>query len=646
MAPLTRDIAAERAEIDRAVAGKTVPSLFREIAQRHPDLEALKWRTAEGWQALTWSQYRALVRDATLGLRRLGFHPGEFGLIMARNRPEHLIADLAIAHAAGRSVSIYNTLAPEQIAYIAGHCEAAVAFVEDRGFLAKFLAIRDQLPRLRHVVLVQGAARDTDDGSVVGWEAFMEAGRRVAEADPGAFDAAWAAVKPEDIVSLIYTSGTTGAPKGVTYTHSNILWTLESGRRLAQYQPGERWISYLPLAHIAERFATHWGGIYNVAVNHLVSDPAQLLPALLEVRPTAFVGVPRVWEKFQTGIQLAIAAEPDEQLRAFVQGAIAAGRELAELQQRGESPSPELAARAEAVAPVLAAIRARIGLDQCRLAYTSTAPTPVDVLLFFAAIGLPLVEVWGMSELTGPATANPLGQIKLGTVGPTLPGVEAKLAEDGELLIRGGNVMPAYYRDPGRTSEVFDEEGWLRTGDVATVDADGYYRIVDRKKELLITSGGKNVSPANVEALLKRHPLVGQAIAVGDRRKFISALIVLDQEAAPVWASARGVAAGSTAELAARPEVVAEVRRAVAEANSHLSQAEQVKRFIILPAEWTAESEELTPTLKLKRRVIYEKYAREIEGMYADEPTGHEVSPPQRARQADLDAVAEEMGDN
>jgi long-chain acyl-CoA synthetase len=627
MATVIRDTIAERAEIDGEVAGKTVPSLFREVAERYPDLEALKWRTAIGWQALSWAQYRERVRDATLGLRWLGFEPGEFGLIMARNRPEHLIADLAITHAAGRSVSLYNTLAPEQIAYIADHCAGSVAFLEDRSFLAKFRAVRGQLPWLRRIVLMDGAAGDVDDGWVVGWAKFMAMGRRAAKADPRAFEAAWAGVRADDVVSLIYTSGTTGAPMGVTYTHHNILWTLESARRNAEYQPGERWISYLPLAHIAERFTTHWGGIYNVAINHLLPDPAQLLPMLLDVRPHAFVGVPRVWEKLQTGIELAVATEPDDQRRALLQGAIATGREAAEQEQRGEAPSPELAARAEAMAPVLAAIRGRIGLDQCRLAYTSTAPTPMDVLLFFAALGLPLVEVWGQSECTGPATANPPDRIKLGTVGPPLPGVEVKLAEDGELLIRGGNVMLAYYRDPQRTAAALDDEGWLHTGDVGTVDADSYFRIVDRKRELLITSGGENVSPANVEALLKRNPLIGQAIAVGDRRKFISALIVLDQEVAPVWARTHGIVADSNATLSEEPAVVEEVRRAVAEANRHLAQVEQVKRFTLLPTEWTAESEELTPTLKLRRRVILTKYAAEIEGMYADLPTGYEVVP-------------------
>ncbi|HEX9413454.1 MAG TPA: AMP-binding protein [Ktedonobacterales bacterium] len=552
---VTRDIAAERADIDRAVAGKTVPSLFKDVADAYPDLEALKWRTADGWQALTWAAYRDLVRDATMGLRVLGFEPGEFGLIMASNRPEHLIADLAIIHAAGAAVSLYNTLAPEQVAYIAGHCSGSIAFLQDQSYLDKFLAVRDQLPGLRRVVLMDGDP-GPHWGWVITWREFLDVGHKAALANPREFDATWQSVQPNDIISLIYTSGTTGAPKGVTYTHYNVLWTLESGRRLADYQHGERWLSYLPLAHIAERFATHWGGIYNVGVNHLVPDTTQLLPALLDIHPHIFVGVPRVWEKFQTGIQLGIAAEQDEQRKALIQAAIAASRQKVEMEQRDEAPPPELEARVAAMAPVLTAIRAKIGLDQCRVAYTSTAPTPLEVLFFFASLGMPLVEVWGMSELTGPATSNRMERVKFGTVGPTLLGVEARLDDDGELLIRGGNVMPGYYRDLRRTAEAFEAGGWLRTGDVATVDEDGYYRIVDRKKELIVTSSGKNISPSNIEELLKSSPLIGQAMAVGDRHSYISALIVLDQEVAPLWARANGIGSASLAELATHPLVV------------------------------------------------------------------------------------------
>jgi long-chain acyl-CoA synthetase len=620
-----RDIAAERADIDRAVAGRTVSSLFRDVAQAHPDEVALKWQTPEGWQELRWAEYRAIVRDATMGLRALGFAPGEFGLIMATNRPEHLIADLAITHAGGASVSLYNTLAPEQIAYIIGHCSGSVLFVQDRSFLERVLAVREQIPSVRRVVLLDGDP-GPQWGWVMGWSEFLDVGHKAAMASPREFDEVWGASRPNDLISLIYTSGTTGAPKGVTYTHYNVLWTCEASKRLAGYGDGIRWLSYLPLAHIAERFTTHWGGIYNVGINHLLADITKLLPTLLDVHPHVFVGVPRVWEKFKAGIELGLAAETDEQRRGLVQAAMAGMRQQVELEQQDQPVPPELAARNQAMAPVLTAIRGKLGLDQCQYAYTSTAPTPLDVLYFFASIGLPIIEVWGMSELTGPATSNRVDRVKLGTVGVTLLGVEARLADDGELLIRGGNVTPGYYRDPERTAELIDADGWVHTGDVGTVDDEGFYRIVDRKKELIITSSGKNLSPSNIEALLKNHPLVGQAMAVGDRHSYVCALIVLDAEVAPMWAKAHGISAGSIAELASNPAVVDEVRRGVEEANTHLSRIEQVKRFTILPAEWTAESEELTPTLKLKRRVVYARYGREIEGMYADPPTGHEVT--------------------
>ena len=627
-----RDFAAERAAIDAAVAGKTIPALFHDLATQRPDAPALRWRASDGtWATLTWRAYEQRVREAALGLHALGFGRGQFGLIMARNRAEHLIADLGIVAAGGAAVSLYNTLAPEQIAYIANHCEATIAFVEDRDFLAKFLAIRGQMPHLRHVVLIEGdpgAAGALDDGWVIGWEALLAAGHDAASADPTAFGVSWRQVRPDDIVALIYTSGTTGDPKGVTYTHRNILWTLESSSRLYELGDSEQLVSYLPLAHIAERFVSHWGAIYHASETYLVPDPAQLLPALLAARPPFFVAVPRVWEKLQTGIQLGIAAEANPQARGLAESAIAVGRQVVVLEQEGAPIPEELAAKRAALSPVAAALRAKIGLDRCRIPVTSTAPTPLDVLHFFAAIGLPIVEVWGMSELTGPATGNPTERIKLGSVGIAYPGVEVRLADDGEILVRGGNVMPGYYRDPARTAEVLDADGWLHSGDVGTLDDDGYFRVVDRKKELLITSGGKNISPANIEALLKHHPLIGQAFACGDGRNYITALLVLDAETLPVWARSHGIEPAPAAEMAAHPAVVAEVVRAVQEANTHLARVEQVKRVTIVPAEWTAESEELTPTLKLRRRVILRKYAAEIDGMYAAEPTGITIVQP------------------
>jgi long-chain acyl-CoA synthetase len=558
----------------------------------------------------------------TLALRSLGFGPGQFGLIMARNAPEHVIADLGIVHAGGAAISVYNTLAPEQLEYVANHSQATVAFVEDAGFLEKFLAIRSATPNLRHLVLVRG---DAPEG-VMTWDALVERGRELDAAEPKAFQESWRAVGPEDTISLIYTSGTTGPPKGVVYSHNNIMWTLESVQRFWAIEP-QTLVSYLPLAHVAERFTSQWRGI---ALGHevwLCPDPNLLLPYLLEARPTFFVGVPRVWEKLMAGLQAGIAAEPDEAKRQMVQGALSGAIAAYRMRREGKPVPEELAAGVERAQPLFVLLRSKVGLDRCTTAITSTAPCRPEVHEFWAALGMPLYEVWGMSELTGPATVVPMDDHQAPSIGRPMPGVEVRLGEDGELLVRGGNVMVGYYKEPGKTSEIIDSEGWVHSGDIAEPGPNGQFRIIDRKKELIITSAGKNISPANLEALAKSSPIIGQAVAVGDSRNFISVLVVLDSQVAPAWAKARGVGVATMADLAEHPAVIEEIRRARRAANAHLSRVEQFKRFTILPTEWSPESEELTPTMKLKRRVIYSKYSPQIEAMYATPAGGHAVDP-------------------
>ncbi len=616
------DVLAERAAIDAAVSGKTVCTAFAEAVEKWGEQPALHWKDNGDWETLTWRAYRDEVAAVTIALRSLGFGPGQFGLIMARNAPEHVIADLGIVHAGGAAISVYNTLAPEQLEYVANHSEATVAFVEDAGFLEKFLAIRSATPNLRHLVLVHG---DAPDG-VLTWDSFIARGRELHAAEPEAFEESWRAVGPEDTISLIYTSGTTGPPKGVVYSHNNIIWTLESVQRFWAIEP-QTLVSYLPLAHVAERFTSQWRGI---ALGHevwLCPDPNQLLPFLVEARPTFFVGVPRVWEKLMAGLGAGIAAEPDEAKRQMVQGAVSAAISAYRLRHERKPVPDELAAAVERAQPLFVLLRSKVGLDRCTTAITSTAPCRPEVHEFWAALGLPLYEVWGMSELTGPATVVPMDDHQAPSIGRPMPGVEVRLGEDGELLVRGGNVMVGYYKEPGKTSDMIDAEGWVHSGDIAEPGPNGQYRIIDRKKELIITSAGKNISPANLEALAKSSPIIGQAVAVGDARNFISVLLVLDPQVAPAWAKARGVAAASMPELAEHPAVIEEVRRALTAANSHLSRVEQFKRFTILPTEWSPESEELTPTMKLKRRVIYSKYGPQIEAMYASPPGGHAVDP-------------------
>ena len=613
------DVMAERADIDAAVSGKTICTIFADAARNWADRPALHWRRDGEWHDLTWSGYRERVAAMTLAIRHLGFGPDQFGLILARNIPEHVIADLAIVHAGGAAISVYNTLAAEQLEYVANHSEATIAFVEDEAFLEKFLSIRDSTPKLRHIVLVNGSAPE----GVLSWDKLMDEGKAAFEREPGEFDDSWRRVGPEDTVSLIYTSGTTGPPKGVTYSHYNILWTAEASRRRLKFE-NEVLVSYLPLAHVSERFTSQWNGIYSGHEVYFCPDTNQLGAYLVEARPTVFVGVPRVWEKLMAGIQAAVGAEPDESKRQMALGALAAAQQAYALRNAAKDVPAELAVGVERAQPLFAMLRAKIGLDRCRLAITSTAPCRPEVHAFWASLGLPLFEVWGMSELTGPATAVPLDAYRAPSIGSALPGVEVRLGEDGELLVRGGNVMVGYYRDPEKTAETIDKEGWVHSGDIAEQLPDGQFRIVDRKKELIITSAGKNISPANLEAVAKSSPIIGQAVAVGDGRNYISVLLVLDPQVAPLWAKGQGIES-SFEELADHPVVVAELRRALTVANSHLARVEQFKRFTVLPAEWTPESEELTPTMKLKRRVIATKYHPQIEAMYASPPGGHSV---------------------
>jgi long-chain acyl-CoA synthetase len=624
MAVATRDVLAVRAEIDAQVEGMTLGDLLLRNATEYGDRPVFIWKEGEDWGRKTWSQYREEVAEIAMGLAGLGVKHGDFVAIMARNRPEHAVADMGAVHAGATGVSIYNSLAPEQIAYIAGHCEAKVAVVEDREFMERWEKIKADLPALEWVVVMEDADEFSGYEWVVSWADLQVRGRNALAKDPDAFEKMWRQVKPEDPATLVYTSGTTGPPKAVNITHYNVLWTAGSiGRSWPLELGGMRGVSYLPLAHIAERFISHYLGMWFVGFGAMCPEIPQVLEAVQEVRPDVFLGVPRVWEKVQAGMIAAIAAEPNERRRKIAQRAIEVGKETVRLQQK---KSLSLAEQGRLVVLqlqralfdrlVFSKIREKAGMDNLKYAVTAAAPISMDTLEFFHGIGIPLIEVWGMTEDTGPATTNLPNAFKLGTVGKALPGVEVILADDGELLVRGGNVVPGYYKDPEKTAETFDSDGWLHTGDIGTIDEEGWFRIVDRKKELIITAGGKNISPANIEGLLKQHPLVGQAAAIGDRRPFISALVVLDGEVAPGWARDNGVPFTDLAAFSQEPRVLQEIEKAVEDANEHVSNVERVKKWTVLPTEWTAESEELTPTLKLKRRVIHQKYEEEIEGLY------------------------------
>ncbi len=586
----------------RTVTATTLAEAFRDTVARVPDRTAI--RTVDDAVSLTWSQLARRVDAFAGGLARLGVRRGDAVAIMLNNRPEFPVVDLAAVTLGATPFSIYQTLTPDQIAYVVGDAGARTAVVET-AFLKPLLAARANLPALEHVIVVDGTGGTHTLAEVEG-------------SNPG-FDAekTWRAVQPDDLLTLIYTSGTTGPPKGVQLTHRNVIACAEAIEQIVALPDEARVISWLPAAHIAERNAHYYLPVVFGFTVTCCPNPREIVSFLPQVRPNWFFAVPRIWEKIKAGLEARLAGLPEEQ-RTLALQAVAAGREKVRLEQAGK---PVPAALAEHVARaeerLFSMLRGMLGLDQLVAVNVGAAPTPPDVLEFFHAIGIPVSELWGMSETTGAGTVNPPERIKIGTVGKPGPGIEIRLADDGEILIRGDVVMKGYRNLPDKTAEVLDRDGWLATGDVGEIDADGYLKIVDRKKELIINSAGKNMSPSNIESTLKgASSLIGQACVIGDRRPFNTALIVLDADFAPVWAEQQGLADTDLAALAREPAVQAAIQTDVDGANDRLSRVEQIKRFHIVPADWPPGGDELTPTMKLKRKPIAEKYAREIEAMY------------------------------
>jgi len=599
------------AEIQSVVEGQTVPTAFVATVGELPDQVALRWREEDGsWGEWTFRDYADRVAAAAAGLAELGVGRGSRVVLMLRNIPEFHVLDMATYFCGGTAVSIYNSSSPDQIQYLAGHCEALVGIAEDIGFLESFLKVREELPALQHL----GVLRDPEG---LAPEDVFTYDDLLGRAEPVDLSAAAATAQPEDLATIIYTSGTTGPPKGVMISHQNIAWTVESLKRCIAFETfaGKRLVSYLPMAHIAERMTSHYQQAFLGYEVTACPNPGDVAAYAREVRPQLMFGVPRVWEKLYAGVMGALAADPEK--KAQFEGAVAAAKPLVEALDWDRATDEQRATYEQLDAAAFANVRAMLGLDAVEAAITGAAPIPADLLMWFRAIGVPLSEIYGMSESSGPMTWT-ARRVKAGTVGPAIPGCEVKLAEeDDEIICRGGNVFGGYLNDPEKTADTIDEDGWLHSGDIGKVDEDGYFSIVDRKKELIITAGGKNLSPANLEAQLKLIPLVGQACAIGDNRPFVSALLVLDPEVATGWASAQGIEFTDLNDLAGKPEVREEIERGLAEVMAPFNNAEKVKKFVVLGEEWLPDSEELTPTSKLKRRGVHSKYSEEIESLYA-----------------------------
>jgi len=604
-------VLAERAAIDAEVEGKTIVDYFDRNSERYGDQPAIHFKDGD-WTSLTWRQYRQAVHEAAAGLQDLGVGEGEFVAIMAGNRPEHAIADYAAIHCGATAVTIYSTLAAGQIQYIADNCKATVAILENLEFMKRWEEIRSELPNLRYVVLMSGAENYDTAEWVLSWEDLLTRGRGRLSSDPDTVKRTADAITPSTLATLIYTSGTTGTPKGVMISHRNVVWTAECLRRAADLDLGPRMVSYLPLAHIAERLATHYLATYLAGQVWYCPNLTGVLEYIQEARPTVFVGVPRVYEKFHARLS-ARFEETHGIKRTLLDRALAANRKRVLAEQEGKS-GPLMAGVLDSI--VLSKVREQLGMDQVQIAITAAAPINPDLVLFFQTLGIPLHELYGMSETTGPATTNLPGAFRIGSVGKALPGVEVELGEDDELLMRGGVITDGYYKLPVDTAESFDSEGWLHSGDLARIDDDGYVWIIGRKKEIIITAGGKNIAPAKLETILGNHPLISKACMIGDGRKFLAMIVALDDEEAPAWAASNGLEYHDLASFSQLPEVRAEVERAVSEANQGVSPVEQVRKWIIVPDEWTPDSGEVTPSLKLKRKVVLDKYSDEIESLY------------------------------
>ena len=585
----------------------TIPARLFRNAERRPAGPAFYEKVGDDYVPTTWAGYADLVRTAGKALMALGFEPGEHVTILGFNRPEWVVMDVACMAVGGAPAGIYTTNSAEEVGYINGHSDAPVTLVETGAQLEKVLATHKSTPALRRIITMKGVEAH-DDPDVLTWDEFMSGADEVDDAD---FAARLDALEPDALATLIYTSGTTGPPKGVMLSHGNLTWTADQGIGLFGVTGDETVISYLPLSHIAEQMFTIHIAITAGYRIYFAESIQNLNENIKQAAPTIFFAVPRVWEKFQGGVaaQLAEAHGIKAKIAAWAQKKT---RAAVHETNEGRKPSLVVAIQAGLADRLVASkVRAGLGLGETRHAVTGAAPISTEVLEFFAGFGLSIMEVYGQSEGSGPTTFNHPGRTRFGAVGPAYPGTDVVIADDGEVLARGGTVFMGYYKDSTATAATL-VDGWLHTGDLGRIDDDGYLHITGRKKDIIITAGGKNIAPKNLESGLKDHHLIGEAVIIGDRRRFLSALICLDMDAAGEWAAARGI----TGQLHESEAIIDEVQAAVDLVNARYARVEQIKKFRILPRELTIEDGELTGTLKVKRNVVAEHFSVDIDAMY------------------------------
>ncbi len=599
------------------IEGATIIEAFRTTVEKFPARPAMRRRRRVGWETLTWADYGQAVGEVTAGLTDLGVGPGERVAILSRNRVEWHLADIGSIANGGVTVPLYPTSSAEQVRYILDHCGARLCFVEDNELLAKVIEVRHDLPKLDRVVVFD-ECEPTDDPFLMGFTKLRALGVERLQRQPRLLDERASLVVPEQAATFVYTSGTTGPPKAAVLTHANIMWTIRSAASLVHLASGERFLSFLPLSHVAERGMSEFAPITIGGETWFARSLATVSEDLLDCRPTVFFAVPRVWEKLQTAVLEKLDAAP-WLARRMVHRYVELGRQLEALGAAGNRGALwETVPHAVLDAALGARIRREIGLDLAHILITAAAPIHPDLLRWLHAIGLPVIELYGQTEVCGPTTCNPAEDNRVGTVGRALPGVRVRIAEDGEILVQGGNVCAGYFNDPASTSELLDPEGWMHSGDLGTLDADGYLRITGRKKDLIITAAGQNIAPQDIEMELSSHPLVSEAVVVGEGRRYLTALLTLDAEALGEWAHERGKVSDFEA-LASDPDLREEVGALVTVINARRSRVEGIRKHRILAHELTVAAGELTPTLKVKRSVVCQLNADLIEDMYAED---------------------------
>lgn len=589
----------------------TIPARFMAQAKTRPDAPAYyaKEGGSSTYKPTTWGEYVAQVRAAAKSLIHLGLEPGSTVAILGFNRPEWVVFDIAAMCIGAAPAGIYTTCSPPEVQYIIDHCEAPIVLLENEGQWDKVKAERENLPKLKNVVMMKGSS--IDDELCMDWDAFMALGTDVADAD---LDARIDALDPKALATFIYTSGTTGPPKGVMLSHENLSWTANCAQDITGLTDKDVSMSYLPLSHIAEQMFTIHCPVTAGSVVYFAESIEKVPDNLKEVRPTVFFAVPRIWEKFYAAISGKLKEATG--FKATMAGwAQETGREVSALKNKGQEAGGWLKMKHNFfTGKVYTPLKEKIGLDRARVCVSGAAPVAREILEFFSGFDLIVLEVYGQSEDCGPTSFNLAGRTKFGSVGPALPGVEVKIAEDGEICVKGPNVFLGYYKDQAATDDALID-GWLHSGDLGEIDSEGFLHITGRKKDIIITAGGKNIAPKNIEAAMKNQELVNECVVIGDRRKFLSALVTIDPDAIEKWAAANGT---TTENLHENEKLIAEVQKYVDETNKLFARVEHIRKFRILERQLTIEDGELTPTLKVKRAKVNEHFADTIESMYAD----------------------------